>query len=515
VYFSRSSRRFFDDDDLHDVIERVAAEPSLVIYVGAGVTIDRTGLSWPALVAKLLEEHKPPAVADAIMKTNTPLQAASIAAQLYADRSDEWETELVNDIRSLLYGGRGWQQGELARAVVSLAAELVDRGKDYHLATTNYDEFIQQEMELLNQGRDDLGVPRVVAPVSVIETRTANPGFHLPDHTRPGQILHLHGYVPNGGGTRRATVVLSERDYMVAYERSSAVLEELFRRHSVIILGSSLIDPPLLNALAATMPEPGEDRTRVAVVPLQGMGFPAGADATIDDVKSSVADRMGSFGVHAVIPDFFYQVAQLVTEIKVCLRRNGSTTADLPTRPYRERLGTWWDSWHGARTGHYEARQHVDHDLLTEALARIRTALSVPHDELMKLEIWVRWDPVATGQLRLWASTASLWRDVGMMRTAEIVADSAYESVRAFCAGRPIIFPGEGGTREGRSDRWLTYLCVPVRLDDQSGDLPVAVVSLASMKPKEKSRIREGNGSRIRRAIFAEMKPVAERIIHG
>ncbi|MDX3659409.1 SIR2 family protein [Streptomyces sp. ID05-26A] len=515
MHFSRSSKRFFDDDGLHDVIDNVAAQRSLVIYAGAGVTIDRTGLSWPALVEKLLGKRKPLPVADAIMKTNTPLQAASIASQLYADRSTGWETHLVNEIRALLYEGRDWQQGGLARAVVSLAAELVDHGKTFHLATTNYDEFIQQEMELLNLGRKDLGASRVDVPVSVIETRHANPDFHLPDHTRPGQILHLHGYVPKEGGAQHATVVLSERDYMVAYKRSSAVLEELFEQHSVVILGSSLIDPPLLNALAATMPAPGEDRLRVAVVPLQGMGFPDVADATIEDVKSSVADRMKSFGVQAVIPDFYYQVAQLVTEVKVRVRRTAATSTTLPSRPYRERLGTWWTFWHGARKGDFEARQQTDHDLLSQALGRIRATLGVPRDELMKLEIWVRWDPVKTGRLRLWASTASLWRNVEMMRSAEIVADSAYESVRAFCAGRPVIFPGDDDAREGRSDRWHTYLCVPVRLDEQSGDLPVAVISLASMKVKPKSKINEDNGAHISKVVSTEMKTVARLIVSG
>ncbi|MEU6154474.1 SIR2 family protein [Actinosynnema sp. NPDC047251] len=495
------------------MIDRVAARQSLVIYAGAGVTIDRTGLSWPALVENLLSRQKSPAVADAIMKTNTPLQAASVVAKLYADRSVGWETVLVNDIRTLLYGGRAWQQGELARAVVSLAAELVDNGKEFFLTTTNYDEFIQQEVDLLNLGRRVVGLPPVEARVSVIEERDAALGFEVADHTRPGQILHLHGHVPNGGGRQRATVVLSERDYMVAYDRSSAVLEELFRRHSVIVLGSSLTDPPLLRALAATIPEADEDRIRVAVVPLQGMGFPAGAEATVDDVKDSVVDRMSSFGVQAVVPDFYYQVAQLVTEIKICLRRRNPAVPKLPTRPYRQRLGAWWNSWSHESHGTLEQRQHADHDALDAALQRIRTALSVPHGELMKLEIWVRRDPVETGRLWLWASTASLWRNPEMMRYAEIVADSEYESVRAFCAGRPVIYPDDGDTRAGRSDRWLTYLCVPIRLDERSGDLPVGVISLASMRPKSSSKINERHGARIGTVIAEHMRAVAELII--
>lgn len=506
--FSRSERPFFSTPAVYELIERVAAQKSLVIYAGAGVTIDRTGLAWPDLVHNLLKKHKPDQqVRRAIMATNTPLQAASIVSQLYSRRSDDWRTVLGNDIRALLYEGRAWRQGELATAVVKLAAALVDHGKEYYLATTNYDEFIQQEMALLDSFRAIKGHPLIEPRTSVIERRESEPDFEIAKHIQPRQILHLHGYVPSVG-SQDTTVVLSERDYMASYERSSAVLEELFGKHSVIIIGSSLVDPPLLSALANTVPSEGEGRLRIAVMPLQGMGFPPDSDNLVEVVKDSVEDRMASFHVRAMFPDFYYQVAQLLTEIKISLNRSVPASANRhgsSSIRYRKRLDAWWRGWRNGRDGRDYKRQQGDHKLLCDALRSIKSKLEIPRDETVKLEIWVRWDPSATPGLRLWASTTSLWRHTELMRCADIVADSEYASIKAFCLGRPGIYPSD-------SDRWKTYLCVPIRVNDNRGDLPVAVISLASMQAGEASRIHEKNGSLIRKIILEDMKPVAKNI---
>lgn len=56
--FARSAEPLFGDSDTYPLIEHIANQRSLVIYASAGVTIDRTGMSWPDVVEKLLREHK-------------------------------------------------------------------------------------------------------------------------------------------------------------------------------------------------------------------------------------------------------------------------------------------------------------------------------------------------------------------------------------------------------------------------------------------------------------------------
>ncbi|MCP2242705.1 SIR2 family protein [Lentzea aerocolonigenes] len=509
--FARSADPFFSDSDTYTLIEHIANQRSLVIYAGAGVTIDRTGQSWPALVEKLLRKHKDSdEVCRAIMATNTPLQAGSIVSQLYLNRSDGWRTELGNDIRGCLYEGRAWRQGSLATAAVRLAAALADHGREYCVVTTNYDDFIEQEVRVLAEDRARRGLPPIELRTSVVEPQDAHPDFEIVDHVEPGQILHLHGYVPNRTG-EATDVVLSEKDYMASQARTSAVLEYLFRRHSVIIVGSSLTDAPLLSALAKTVPGDNEQRLRVAVTPLQSLQFPPDSDAFIGDVKESVTDRMASFGVRAVFPDFFYQTAQFLAEARISLDRRDPDAVGLPASAvarYRTRLHSWWKAWSEERGGTELERQLTDHQKLCEAMARIRQMLSIPQAETVKLEIWVRWDPRKPSGLRLWASTTNLWQHTEVMRCADIVANSAYTSVQAFCSGQPGIYPSD-------SDRWKTYLCVPTRVDSVDGDLPIAVISLASMRDGKTSRISEKNGALLRRVIVEVMKPVAEAITGG
>lgn len=45
--FARSAEPFFGDSGTYTLIEHIANQRSLVIYAGAGVTIDRDGMSCP------------------------------------------------------------------------------------------------------------------------------------------------------------------------------------------------------------------------------------------------------------------------------------------------------------------------------------------------------------------------------------------------------------------------------------------------------------------------------------
>ncbi|MCX2950190.1 SIR2 family protein [Lentzea sp. NEAU-D7] len=105
--------------------------------------------------------------------------------------------------------------GALATAVVKLAAALADHGKSCCVVTTNYDEFIEEEAGVLAQNRKRRGLPPVELRTSVIELRDPHPDFEIADHVEPGQILHLHGFVPNRAG-EATDVVLSEKDYMAS-----------------------------------------------------------------------------------------------------------------------------------------------------------------------------------------------------------------------------------------------------------------------------------------------------------
>lgn len=56
--FARSAEPLFGDSDTYPLIEHIANQRSLVIYASAGVTIDRTGMSWPDVVENRSESTR-------------------------------------------------------------------------------------------------------------------------------------------------------------------------------------------------------------------------------------------------------------------------------------------------------------------------------------------------------------------------------------------------------------------------------------------------------------------------
>ncbi len=130
-----------------------------------------------------------------------------------------------------------------------------------------------------------------------------------------------------------------------------------------------------------------------------------------------------------------------------------------------------------------------------------------PAEEMLKLEVWIRWKPEAARELRLWASSVGTWHDVAAMRRSEISPRSRYRSVHIFCHGAPIFLD------DAEVDsRWQTYLGLPVWLDGRRGVIPAGVITLASAEPLDTSSVNEGNLSRLDQAM-EEMRTVATRVI--
>ncbi len=56
--FSRSEPAFFHDNTTKRAVVKLASSDRLVVYCGAGVTIDRTGLNWSELLARLFDREE-------------------------------------------------------------------------------------------------------------------------------------------------------------------------------------------------------------------------------------------------------------------------------------------------------------------------------------------------------------------------------------------------------------------------------------------------------------------------
>lgn len=498
---------YFQRDDVLRSIEQIAEQRSLVIYAGAGVSIDKTGLAWPDLVDKLMIGCVDPSLYEIVRKDN-PLQSASIVKQMYIKSFgvDRANMRIAEELRTLLYPSQIWERAELAHAVVRLAAQLQDHRKGGRkkvgIVTTNYDDFLEQQVVSIDTDRERNGerltALKTTVPDYEVEIENVRElRRQVQRFTAEGQILHLHGYVSQDPAEPLSTVTFSEVDYARSYRLSAEILEQLLRAHSLLVIGTSLTDPPLLRALARTREEAAhKGLLRIATVPLQSLNVSVGDTSLVKDIQQNLVDRMDHFGVEVTCPDFYSQVTQLLTEIRICaseLDRGGSYVGS-PVQ-YGNRLRAWWTSWKASRydssakDNHWEEANRRDHALLLRRLVELQEKFGLV-GELMKLEIWIRWEPSTSNRyLKLWASSTGTWPDEKSMRKEMISSTSEYASVITFCRGRPDILLGT-------ERRWRKYLCVPVKIGAQQGhDLPVAVISLASMD--EHTRIRREYAAQI------------------
>lgn len=339
---------YLERTDTIEHIEEIAAQQRIIIYAGSGVSIDKTGLNWPKLVESLMRQQ----LSGLELRTFSPLESASVVKQLLLKEygAERINGRLADELRRLLYPGQMWRQAELPHAVMRLIAELHNQNRDYHVFTTNYDDFLEQQKAILDaQFVANQGLPLDVDSVALdyeIDISEKHQLLHqVGQYTScdPSRrlLVHLHGYVPQDPATRATFVTFSEVDYARSYRLSAEVLERVLRDHSMLIIGSSLTDPPLLSALAKTAEHAKEQRlSRLAIMPLQGLRGPLNAEQRIAAICKNIHDRMEHFEVDVTFPDFFSQTAQLLIEIRAAARefQAGNPYRNSPTE-HRNRLG--------------------------------------------------------------------------------------------------------------------------------------------------------------------------------
>jgi hypothetical protein len=519
---------FFEDDDIQHAIQRVSEWPNIVIYLGAGATVDRTGLAWITLIDELLQPLVGlQSLRSALLGMYTPVQAASVVHDLYEERygvdndpadrgstTTPAERAIVRRLQDLLYGPRECMNGRLLESACSLAVAFHRAGRKACLVTPNYDHFLLET--LTSMTADDANVS--ILPVLADDPNRSNIDTILEDGEFP--CVYLHGLVPSSGNAPSQPVI-SERQYHDRAENSATILQELMKDRNVLIVGSSLTDAPLLEALQDTKPakkeatsdvaDSGPERPgteRIAFLPLQGREWRAiDHDSTRDHVQGLVQKRLHLFDVNPIYPHFFFQVGQFIDEVRTCLRHaqeNVKYTDYVCPYRYGARLESWWDRWLGVTQASPDA-QREHHDLLRETIPVIAELVAAPPSEMLKVEVWLRWRPESERLLCLWASSVGNWPEVRSMRQDNIGVDSQYRSVRIFCAGAPMFLPAD--IASGEESRWKTYFGLPIWLEADGAVAPVGVVTLASMLDETRSSVTPRNLRRIKYAI-----PVMEKV---
>lgn len=473
-----STNTFFRNGTTKRHIGALAESEALCIYAGAGATIDQTGLSWSGLAELLLRESLPPGASLPENLDSLGVQRlASVASERLERTFGETTQERIAQLlRPVLYRDSSWVPGRLLENIVQLAQARASRDLPLSVLTTNYDDYLQRAFSG-RTGQDD----------SLI------------------QVVYLHGRIPSEGAA--TPIVFSEADYNSSSDGVTAALVANFAQQDVLIVGSSMTDPPLLRALLETKEEATRSgRKRLILMPQQGNGLaqtPAG--------QTLLRDAARHFGCEVAFPDFYSQVAQFIHEVRTCLQYPSEYSKEVSTIRYGARLNRWWTTWMAATEQDLDAQQSGDHQALRTLLQDIRSMIKAPEHEALKIELWIRWKPESR-KLRLWCSSIGPWSDRNSMREGDIRADSPYVSVRAFCEGRPLL-----DSSDSEPDRWRSYLAIPVGVTIESGndtshDHVAGVITLASMSAVAESSVSLNNRAALRRAIL-ELYRVASSIL--
>jgi SIR2-like domain len=524
--------QFFNQQDALTAIGNLAAVDDLVIFCGAGLTIDHTGKSWGQLVLDVLADRSKipdldlhPADAEVIAQVLSPLHLASLASHYLRENADDEskkEDALHTTLRNHLYSLSDWSAGGLVDNVARLALARAVRGLGTRLVTTNYETTLEEryQSQLSVAGSDDPSEPQAGLCVEVVGEEGVVQEILPRNGAGVVCLTYLHGRVPSKGDIR-GKIAFSERDYWEVRQTVEECLVSLFTQTNVLILGSSLTDPPLMNALMTTA-DLSEERpfSRIAIFPMQSVATSGGtlSEEQGAAVAAHLPARMKEFGVDLLMPDFFSQVAQFVEEVRI------QTLEANRDEWYDRRLERWWAEW--KPLGEDWKFQVMFHNHLAEVVEDIRAHFgrarrsAARDDESLKLEVWVR-VPIGNRRrsLQLWAASSAVVTDVSNPRWASLSIATTFAAVEAYQAGRPLLktLEGElkGPIRDPRDGRWKTFLSVPIAITDESGSLPVGVVTLASSLGRSSSlrsagtRIRE-NRPKAMRSVIALMRDVGE-----
>lgn len=315
--------------------------------------------------------------------------------------------------------------------------------------------------------------------------------------------VHLHGYLPikhstsidSDNGDYRNPVVC-EQDYFDTSSYSYDALYKLFSQSSVLIVGASMTDAPLLRALADTADIANDNNfKRMALVALQG-------DYSFKERKlreKLMTNRYSHFKVEPVFLDYYGQIPQFIEEVMVA-SGDPILSDDSISDSYSQRLQAWWDEWFRLIDGERYLNQNNFHITLALAVSAVRDLLGIVDNEEIKIELWSRWDPAHERVLALWATSLGTVSDIELIRKAKLTASSDYACVQAWTAGRPII--SKSLKSADPNGRWHTYIGIPLFLDVNCPSIPVGAITIASTSDSDESALNPStNQARLTKVI--------------
>lgn len=513
----RSATPFFHRKPTHSLIERLAEWQSLVIYAGAGVTIDRTGYDWGRLVDALLEEDFSEIARRVAGSRLAPASAASaVSESLDRHRSRSPDETLRSQLRARLYRSPDYFGGELARSLATLALAWHRLGRPVIIVTPNYDTYIWAEL------LSETSLQKTKAKISLIDWTART----LPSRKRSPQleadklfaladvsVIHFHGAEPLPASSRTkgsspGRLVFSENDYEWAARRTDRLLAPLIEKSNVLIVGSGMTDPPLIRNLLETFDRRRKsDGPQIAVVQsLQGIVPDETNEEDIDEIRALLSKRLDHLGIDEhIFPDFYSQTGQLLNELAIA----GDLDERYASSRYRygARLIDWWQAWESEYRTVPKRNEHAKR--LRDVLASVTNALG-QHDILdLELEVWLRLNVDAEPserRLHRWVTSAQTeYRSTTVDAHSEIVwqgGSNIHPATETFCLGRSVIRADFNGQ--------ACVTAMIVHKNSRGHPSPIGVLVVQGPSREWRRHLSHANAKKIDAALLLAQACIAE-----
>lgn len=529
-----------NEADLRDLWYEVNDSKSIVIYCGAGVTADRTGVGWLGLInrvadklmecsdSKLIknletcsafddrEDDKKPQLARKAVKEylndeDVPLEVKATMVEALAKNENNINIENNDAIQKVfaeaLYRDSGWHRGRTLQKLVDFIVVSACMGKSISIITTNYDTYIEraiwERLKFLNDPN----------PSEDSESKKPLPKWSLVEHKKVPKVLfqsdkegssievnYIHGSITENGDLR-GSLVFSERNYADGHDRTVKKLIKWFEKGPTIIVGASLNDVPLVRSLLEfkrTIKERGEGSHAGIYAILRRIAIDS--EDISDQFQLSRAEVLGikllMFDSYNDIPDIFSNL------IALCAQGIDGYGGKLPCELALE-------DWIGQTAKFSRKISEYGYEMSSIVIDEIFKKL-IGEEEKIKIEFWfVGYAEGSSDEkvLRVWTNSVGPTFTTGLRREEGILRDNEKKvaSVKAYCSGIPEIISldelnvgiDEKKNRDASAGRWKTFLAVPLSVPSKkyNVDIVVGVVTLASTYKISDSNFFDSNSS--------------------
>lgn len=539
-----------NEADLRDLWYEINDSKSIVIYCGAGVTADRTGVGWLGLInrvadklmecsdSRLIEnletcsafddckdDKKPQSARKAVKEylndEDVPLEVKATMVEALAKNENNENNDAIRKVfAEALYRDSGWHRGRTLQKLVDFIVISACMGKSISIITTNYDTYIErairERLEFLDDPNlsEDSESKKPLPKLSWVaykrvnsepndEVREVEESKVLFEGDKEGssiEVNYIHGSITENGDLR-GSLVFSERNYADGHDRTVKKLIKWFEKGPTIIVGASLNDVPLVRSLLEfkrTIKERGEGSHAGIYAILRRIAIDS--EDISDQFQLSRAEVLGikllMFDSYNDIPDIFSNL------IALCAQGIDGYGGKLPCELALE-------DWIGQTAKFSRKISEYGYEMSSIVIDEIFKKL-IGEEEKIKIEFWfVGYAEGSSDEkvLRVWTNSVGPTFTTGLRREEGILRDNEKKvaSVKAYCSGIPEIISidelnvgiDEKKNRDASAGRWKTFLAVPLSVPSKkyNVDIVVGVVTLASTYKMSDSNFYDSKSS--------------------